>query len=444
MTSEKCPLCGGQLEPRQVEKVLRGGEHSTRLLVNAEVCLWCGERVYTTESVARFERVRRKLARGDLAKFDRVGDSESAPVSAGTGEPPSERQHGADNGISAWVIRGGREGQWEDAFIENGLASIDFGFRQSVSEFASQMELRDHLLKDADARFSSVRSAAAAASQLWRFANVVNVGDVALMPRKGSAVVAAGRVSGEYVFQPYLAEPQLGPHTRSMEWLSDDIPRSGFDPDINNSMGGHKTVFQMNAEDASCRVMFTLKAHLAESRSGGQPAETRNGDRVSGELDRQRRHHTDVIARLQRLSPARVATLVAEVMRASGYVVSRPHFDKAGTINLLAAKGDLGFEQPAVSVSVNVGNGLVEAPEYERFRQEVASGRQGANRGLMISLSGFAETVHSENERLFFHIRLWGPDELARRLRDTYDDLPQDIRAEIPLADRKVLIETEA
>ena len=332
-----------------------------------------------------------------------------------------------------WVVRGGREGKWEDAFIENGLASIDFGFRQSVSEFASQMELRDHLLKDAG--YSNVRSAAAAASQLWRFANVVNVGDVALMPRKGSAVVAAGRISGEYVFQPYRAEPQLGPHTRSVEWLSDGIPRNSFDPDIYNSMGGHRTVFQMNAEDASRRIMFLLKAHLAESRSGGQPAETRNGDRVSGEPDLRPGHYTDVIARLQRLHPAKVATLVAEVMRASGYVVSRPNIEEAGTIDFLVGKGDLGFDQPAVCVSVKAGKGLVEAPEYERFRQDVASGRQGANRGLMVSLSGFAETVHRRNERLFFQIRLWEPDELARRLLETYDDLPPDIRAEIPLQD---------
>ena len=199
----------------------------------------------------------------------------------------------------------------------------------------------------------------------------------------------------------------------------------------------------MNAEDASRRIMFILKAHLAESRNGGQQAETRNGDRVSGEPDLRPGHYTDVIARLQRLRPAKVATLVAEVMRASGYVVSRPNIEEAGTIHFLAGKGDLGFDQPAVSVSVNPGNGLVEAPEYERFRQDVASGRQGANRGLLVSLSGFAETVHRENEPLFFQIRLWGPDELARQLRENYDALPLDVRADIPLQDRKVLVEPE-
>ena len=55
MPFEKCPLCGGELVEKPVEKLLRGGVHTAVLTVMAEVCLHCGERLYPEETVRRFE-----------------------------------------------------------------------------------------------------------------------------------------------------------------------------------------------------------------------------------------------------------------------------------------------------------------------------------------------------------------------------------------------------
>ncbi|GJQ57929.1 MAG: YgiT-type zinc finger protein [Candidatus Scalindua sp. AMX11] len=46
---EKCPICGGELEEKIVEKLLRGGDNTAGLKVQAEVCLHCGERLYAEE-----------------------------------------------------------------------------------------------------------------------------------------------------------------------------------------------------------------------------------------------------------------------------------------------------------------------------------------------------------------------------------------------------------
>ena len=56
MPFDKCPVCGGELIEKNVEKLLRGGIHTAALTVRAEVCLNCGERLYTQETVRRFER----------------------------------------------------------------------------------------------------------------------------------------------------------------------------------------------------------------------------------------------------------------------------------------------------------------------------------------------------------------------------------------------------
>jgi YgiT-type zinc finger domain-containing protein len=52
----RCPVCGGEVVEKRVEKLLRGAVHTAALEVWAEVCLRCGERLYSQETVRRFEQ----------------------------------------------------------------------------------------------------------------------------------------------------------------------------------------------------------------------------------------------------------------------------------------------------------------------------------------------------------------------------------------------------
>lgn len=72
---EKCPICGGDLVEKEVEKILRGGVHTAVLKVRAEVCLYCGERLYSQETVRRFEEIRAKLERQETTDFEPLGQS---------------------------------------------------------------------------------------------------------------------------------------------------------------------------------------------------------------------------------------------------------------------------------------------------------------------------------------------------------------------------------
>ena len=72
MPFEKCPVCGGGVVAKEVEKLLRGGVNTAVLRVAAEVCLRCGERLYSQEMVRCFERIRAKLKRHDTAGFQPV------------------------------------------------------------------------------------------------------------------------------------------------------------------------------------------------------------------------------------------------------------------------------------------------------------------------------------------------------------------------------------
>lgn len=75
MPFSQCPVCGGELVEKQVEKLLRGGPHTATLTVHAEVCQRCGERLYAEATVRHFQEIRAKLERQDVADFQPLGQS---------------------------------------------------------------------------------------------------------------------------------------------------------------------------------------------------------------------------------------------------------------------------------------------------------------------------------------------------------------------------------
>jgi len=66
---DRCLVCGGEIVEKEVGKLLRGGADTAVVKVHAEVCLHCGERLYSQETVRRFERMREKLDFGGVGDF---------------------------------------------------------------------------------------------------------------------------------------------------------------------------------------------------------------------------------------------------------------------------------------------------------------------------------------------------------------------------------------
>jgi YgiT-type zinc finger domain-containing protein len=72
---DKCPICSGEIVEKEVEKLLRGGKNTATINVVAEVCLHCGERLYSEEQVRSFEEIRSKLSRNETKTYQRLGIS---------------------------------------------------------------------------------------------------------------------------------------------------------------------------------------------------------------------------------------------------------------------------------------------------------------------------------------------------------------------------------
>lgn len=74
-TSDICPVCGGDTIVKSVTQVIKGGNHTASVSIEAEVCLRCGERLYTPEVIQQFETIRAKLKSNDTEQFKPVGTS---------------------------------------------------------------------------------------------------------------------------------------------------------------------------------------------------------------------------------------------------------------------------------------------------------------------------------------------------------------------------------
>jgi len=77
---EKCPVCGGEMVGKEVEKLLRGGKHTAVFKVHADVCLHCGERLYAEETVKFFEKIRNQLKRQEVSDFQPLGQLFGVPA----------------------------------------------------------------------------------------------------------------------------------------------------------------------------------------------------------------------------------------------------------------------------------------------------------------------------------------------------------------------------
>lgn len=327
--------------------------------------------------------------------------------------------------MTAWVVRAGGRGEWEETFLSEGLAGIHFGLLRSVTSFGSRELLREQ----AEGR--------KAADQLWNFVYGIQDGDLIILPRKSPRVIAVGRMAGDYEYRDGL-EP---PHVRPVNWVAPEIARTNFSQDLLNSIDGRATVFRIHAVDAQSRVERIVNEQLTGTATeDGNSAEHGEGDEFKIDLEEQ---ITDrIIERVRQKFPrTNLEYLVASILRASGYHALQTRTGPDGGIDVLAGQGDMGFGRPRLCVQVKSGRNPVDIGDYDRLLGSINT--FGADHGLLVSLGDFTRSVRNRNESSFFQIRLWGPRELADRLVETYDLLPADIQNEIPIRKRGILIENE-
>lgn len=329
-----------------------------------------------------------------------------------------------------WLVRLGRNGEFEQVALDKGILRIGFGIDTDISILKNREDLLELMKKIfPDARLAKHRNFA---SQVNQFVNIAAEGDLVVSPMKTTSTIAIGHFSG-----PYLPGPK-GEVTRPVKWLQVDVKRDAFKQDLLYSFGAIMTVCEISRNDALKRVEQVIKTGL-DPGDGSKPngkLKQKAGDETDEASDQL--VNLDQIARDQ--IEKRIASvfsghdfteLVAAILRAQGYRtrVSPPGADQG--VDIVAGNGPLGLESPRIVVQVKSGNFTVDQPTLQGLIGSVQDTQ--ADHGLIVSWNGYTKAVRRRVNDLFFRVRLWGRQELMDNLLATYSELPEEITAELPL-----------
>ncbi len=91
----------------------------------------------------------------------------------------------------------------------------------------------------------------------------------------------------------------------------------------------------------------------------------------------------------------------------------------------------MGFDEPRIVVQVKSQQTPADVSVLRELKGTMSD--YGADQGLLVCWGGFKDTLFREARNGYFTIRLWGQNELLTALFAHYDELDEELRAELPL-----------
>ncbi|CAM5774439.1 hypothetical protein LMIY3S_04521 [Labrys miyagiensis] len=321
--------------------------------------------------------------------------------------------------------------------MRDGTLTIGFGIKEDISS-----------LKDRDALTQKMneinpgakpRSNAIFGAQVNQFVNVAQTGDLVVCPMKTNSTIWIGRFKGPY------RSGAAGEVTRQVEWLKTDVPRDSFRQDLLYSLGSVMTVCEISRNNAVERVQQLLRTGRDPGDGIGNGLNSKVASKsgvaiVDQPVDISADQGIDLGQAARDQIERRIASvfsghdltrLVAAILDVQGYRTrtTPPGADKG--IDIVAGNGPLGLDSPRIVVQVKSGDIIVDQPTVQALIGSIQDAH--ADHGLIVSWGGFTAAVNRRLNELYFRVRLWGRAEIMNNLLATYDHLPEDIRAELPL-----------
>lgn len=347
----------------------------------------------------------------------------------------------SESSTKVYLARAGGIGQDENYALDHGVAIIGF------TEYPSLAGAKDYdailaLVKSTRPQLKP-RAAGNHAGQLWAFALAMKEGDLVVLPRKLTAQVALGRVKGPYKYEMVGTASR---HLRAVEWLRVDVPRSVFGQDLLNSFGAFMTVCNITRNQAEQRVAAVLAGKpdpgLASTPLPAPKPESDSGGGVVPEHDLALAASDQIVAHIQsRFREHALADLVDAVLEADGWVTKLSPPGPDGGVDILAGRGPFGLDAPRLCVQVKSQNSPADVTVYRTLQGSMQSFK--AEQGLLVCWGGFNRIVLNEAKQGHFSVRLWGSTELVEAIYRTYDRLPAEIQAELPLKRVWMLVKEE-
>ena len=331
--------------------------------------------------------------------------------------------------MALWIVRAGKYGQQEQDALEKKVITIGWDALPDLT----QIHQKEHLTKIYTKIYDSETKTQISnrVSQIWRFCNFIKIGNLVVMPLKKQASIAIGEVTGNYTYNKNFPNTK---HRRSVDW-KEIIPRSKFNQDILYSFGSLLTVSQSRAEDIEQRVRHMLKSNSNDQNNSDTQLHEENPFPDLEEISRD-----SIIKFLEKKFKGHdLARLVNGILLAKGFTtkISSPGPD--GGVDILAASGKLGFDEPKICIQVKSSRTPVDVKVVRELGGVMK--HFDASHGILVTWSGLTKSAYKEINKAFFETRVWDQGTIVKELTENYDNLDDELKAEIPLQKIWTIIE---
>lgn len=332
--------------------------------------------------------------------------------------------------MAIWLIRAGSHGEYEQKFIQENRVYVTWG---DLDVNLAKLKQRADLTAAMTERYpdSKPKRIMNWVSQVWPFAHEIKKGDLVVLPLKSQPAIQIGEITGDYHFDPKGANPYF--HWRTVKWIGEAVPRANFGKDLLFTFGAFLTICRVQRNNAEQRIT-AMRANnwKPETIAAATKATASVVDDTTEDIDLEELAR-DQIAQLiaARFKGHSLTRLVEAILKAQGYTTYRSPEGADGGVDILAGAGPLGFGTPRLCVEVKSESSPIDRSTVDKLLGAVQ--KFGADEGLFVSWSGFKSNVQKELAASFFRVRLWSQKELLEQLFAHYDQLDEDLKAELPL-----------
>lgn len=331
-----------------------------------------------------------------------------------------------------YLTRAGRVGEDEERALEEGIALIGF---EEAADLSGAKDYKDIVrIVERDWPGAKPRAVGNFAGQLWAFALAIEPGHTIVLPRKRTSQIALGKVVGPYEHR--LVGGKLR-HVRKVDWIRPDVPRSAFQQDLLYSFGAFMTVCQVTRNDAERRIARVLAGGedpgpLVAPPGGKGPGAPAPAADFEARIDLAQHAHDQVVAHIQSAFTGHaLSELVEAVLRADGWVTKNSDPGPDGGVDIFAGRGPLGLDPPRLCAQVKSQASPADPTVYRSLLGTMQTFQ--AEQGLLVCWGGFTKSTRSEARQGHFSVRLWESSDLVEAIYRTYDRLPAEFQARLPL-----------
>jgi restriction system protein len=346
--------------------------------------------------------------------------------------------------MTAWLIRGGSQGEREAWAIENRVSGGGFKEVGDLTTCAS----RDDVLTQVDLAMPGNKNRNKNfAAQLWALRGRIVVGDIIVMPLHPSTHVAIGRCVGGYRFQ---ADESPGKqHVIGVDWIRPDVPRVDFKQDLLYMLGAFMTTCRIYRNDAETRLEKLLAGGIDPGATLPPMPTPTPSKQTDDETDPEPENvDIEAVARdririrmKEAFSGHLLSDLTAAVLRARGLqcVVSPPGPDKG--IDIVAGAGPLGLDSPRILVQCKSQDSAVDVQVVLQLQGAMST--TGADQALLVAYGGLTKAARNLLTNQQFNLKVWETEDLLDAFLETYDTIDDSIREILPIKKMWTLIDQE-